>query len=88
MSFDSTCRRLAEQFPEDFASWLLGRRINSVILDPTELSLEAIRADIRQWVRQTVAAAAQWTPWRFELSFGLSGREKADPGWYLHGLFA
>jgi predicted transposase/invertase (TIGR01784 family) len=45
MSFDSTCRRLAEQFPEDFASWLLGRRINSVVLDPTELSLEAIRAD-------------------------------------------
>jgi predicted transposase/invertase (TIGR01784 family) len=45
MSFDSTCRRLAEQFPEDFASWLLGRPINSVILKPTELSLEPIRAD-------------------------------------------
>ncbi len=45
MSFDSTCRRLAEQFPEDFASWLLGRRINSVVLAPTELSLEHIRAD-------------------------------------------
>lgn len=45
MSFDSTCRRLAEQFPEDFASWLLGRPINSVMLNPTELSLDAIRAD-------------------------------------------
>lgn len=45
MSFDSTCRRLAEQFPEDFASWLLGRPINSIVLEPTELSLEPIRAD-------------------------------------------
>jgi predicted transposase/invertase (TIGR01784 family) len=45
MSFDSTCRRLAEQFPEDFASWLLGRQINSVLLNPTELSLDPIRAD-------------------------------------------
>jgi predicted transposase/invertase (TIGR01784 family) len=45
MSFDSTCRRLAEQFPEDFASWLLGRPITLTTLDPTELSLEPIRAD-------------------------------------------
>jgi predicted transposase/invertase (TIGR01784 family) len=45
MSFDSTCRRLAEKFPEDFASWLLGRPIASTILQPTELSLEPIRAD-------------------------------------------
>jgi predicted transposase YdaD len=45
MSFDSTCRRLAEQFPEDFASWLLGRPIDSTVLNPTELSLEPIRAD-------------------------------------------
>jgi predicted transposase YdaD len=27
MSFDSTCRRLAEMFPADFATWLLGRPI-------------------------------------------------------------
>jgi predicted transposase/invertase (TIGR01784 family) len=45
MSFDNTCRRLAEQFPEDFASWLLGRPIPLTVLDPTELSLEPIRAD-------------------------------------------
>jgi predicted transposase/invertase (TIGR01784 family) len=32
-------------FPEDFASWLLGRRITLTELHPTELSLEAIRAD-------------------------------------------
>jgi predicted transposase/invertase (TIGR01784 family) len=45
MSFDTTCRRLAEMFPEDFASWLLGRRVALTELQPTELSLEAIRAD-------------------------------------------
>jgi predicted transposase/invertase (TIGR01784 family) len=45
MSFDTTCRRLAELFPEDFASWLLGRRVALTELQPTELSLEAIRAD-------------------------------------------
>jgi predicted transposase/invertase (TIGR01784 family) len=45
MSFDSTCRRLAEQFPQDFAHWLLGKSVNLTILEPTELSLEPIRAD-------------------------------------------
>jgi predicted transposase/invertase (TIGR01784 family) len=45
MSFDTTCRRLAEIFPEDFASWLLGERIALTELSPTELSVEPIRAD-------------------------------------------
>jgi predicted transposase/invertase (TIGR01784 family) len=45
MSFDSTCRRLAEMFPPDFATWLLGRPIAFTELSPTELSIEPIRAD-------------------------------------------
>ncbi|MCX5964653.1 MAG: hypothetical protein NT070_16405 [Cyanobacteria bacterium] len=45
MSFDNTCRRLAELFPSDFASWVLGRKVNSSQLSPTELSNELIRAD-------------------------------------------
>jgi predicted transposase/invertase (TIGR01784 family) len=45
MSFDTTCRRLAEIFSEDFASWLLGERISLTELSPTELSIEPIRAD-------------------------------------------
>jgi predicted transposase/invertase (TIGR01784 family) len=45
MSFDTTCRRLAEIFPEDFASWLLGERVFLTELSPTELSIEPIRAD-------------------------------------------
>jgi predicted transposase/invertase (TIGR01784 family) len=45
MSFDTTCRRLAEQFSPDFASWLLGYPVELTELNPTELSLEPIRAD-------------------------------------------
>jgi predicted transposase YdaD len=45
MSFDSTCRRLAEQFSEDFASWLLGYRVPLTELSPTELSISPIRAN-------------------------------------------
>jgi predicted transposase/invertase (TIGR01784 family) len=45
MSFDNTCKRLAEQFPEDFATWLLGEPIALTLLKPTELSNEPIRAD-------------------------------------------
>jgi predicted transposase/invertase (TIGR01784 family) len=36
---------LAESFPEDFASWLLGEPISLTQLSPSELSLEPIRAD-------------------------------------------
>lgn len=45
MSFDSTCKYLAEKFPQDFATWLLGQSITLTKLEPTELSLEPIRAD-------------------------------------------
>ena len=45
MSFDSTCKYLAEHFPQDIATWLLGRPIALTKLEPTELSVEPIRAD-------------------------------------------
>jgi predicted transposase/invertase (TIGR01784 family) len=43
--FDPTCKFLAESFPTDFATWLLGEPIAFTKLSPTELSLEPIRAD-------------------------------------------
>ncbi|BCU10010.1 Rpn family recombination-promoting nuclease/putative transposase [Microcystis aeruginosa] len=43
--FDNTCKFLAENFSEDFASWLLGEPITMTQLSPSELSLEPIRAD-------------------------------------------
>jgi predicted transposase/invertase (TIGR01784 family) len=42
---DNICKFLAENFPTDFASWLLGEPINFTKLEPSELSVEPIRAD-------------------------------------------
>jgi predicted transposase/invertase (TIGR01784 family) len=43
--YDDTCRFLAEHFSADFASWLLGKSVTLTELQPTELSLDPIRAD-------------------------------------------
>jgi predicted transposase/invertase (TIGR01784 family) len=43
--YDNTCKYLAENFPEDISSWLLGARVSLVQMQPTELSVEPIRAD-------------------------------------------
>lgn len=43
--FDNISKFLAEQFSEDFASWLIGESIALTELSPSELSLEPIRAD-------------------------------------------
>ncbi len=42
---DNICKYLAETFPTDFASWLLGEAIAFTKLEPSELSVEPIRAD-------------------------------------------
>ena len=43
--YDDTCRFLAEHFSTDFASWLLGKAVTLTELQPSELSLDPIRAD-------------------------------------------
>ena len=43
--YDSICKFIAAQFPEDMARWLLGKPIPLTELKPSELSLEPIRAD-------------------------------------------
>ncbi|MGD1871638.1 MAG: Rpn family recombination-promoting nuclease/putative transposase [Mastigocoleus sp.] len=43
--FDNLCKYLVENFPNDFATWLLGEPIALTELSPKELSLEPIRAD-------------------------------------------
>ena len=43
--YDSICKFIAVQFPEDMARWLLGKPIALTELKPSELSLEPIRAD-------------------------------------------
>lgn len=43
--YDDTCRFLAENFSADFASWLLGEPVTLTEIQPSELSLDPIRAD-------------------------------------------
>jgi predicted transposase/invertase (TIGR01784 family) len=45
MPYDNTCKFIAEQFSADIASWLLGESVALTQLEPSELSLEPIRAD-------------------------------------------
>ncbi|MEH2404418.1 hypothetical protein [Nostoc sp.] len=45
MSIDNVCRYLSEQYPESFATWLLGRTPTDVKDLKTELSVEPVRAD-------------------------------------------
>lgn len=40
--------------------------------------VETLKADLREWLRRAAADTA-WEPWRFELSFGLAGRDQQDP---------
>ena len=43
--YDNICKFLAETFPADIATWLLGSPIALTQLNPKELSVEPIRAD-------------------------------------------
>jgi predicted transposase/invertase (TIGR01784 family) len=45
MSFDNTCKFIAENFSVDIATWLLGAPIALTKLEPSELFAEPIRAD-------------------------------------------
>ncbi len=45
MPFDSTCKFIAENFPQDMATWLLGKPVTLTKIEPSELSVEPIRAD-------------------------------------------
>ncbi|BAZ20774.1 hypothetical protein NIES4073_16510 [Kalymmatonema gypsitolerans NIES-4073] len=45
MSYDNTCKYLAEQYPADFVKWLLSTETSDIEILKTELSLEPIRAD-------------------------------------------
>ncbi len=43
--FDNLSKFLAQEYSQDFATWLVGKPIKFTELKPTELSLEPIRAD-------------------------------------------
>jgi len=41
--------------------------------------IEALRADLRLWVRRMAESTSEWIPSNFELSFGLSSVDNRDP---------
>ncbi|MBD2084015.1 DUF4351 domain-containing protein [Trichocoleus sp. ST-U3] len=45
MEYDNTCKYLAENYPDEFAKWLLSSEASDIQVIKTELSLEPIRAD-------------------------------------------
>jgi len=45
LSFDNTCKYLAEQYPDDFVNWLLADKQEVIEVMKTELTIEPIRAD-------------------------------------------
>jgi ATP-dependent helicase/nuclease subunit B len=67
---DDALHRVAEHHRE-----LLAPAIERVWHD----AVASIRLDLREWLRRVQRESANWAPWRFELSFGLRGREASDP---------
>jgi ATP-dependent helicase/nuclease subunit B len=42
-------------------------------------AVEAVRADLREWLRRAAEDRSGFAPWSFELSFGLASRRARDP---------
>jgi len=66
---DAVVERVAARFRDELAP-----AIDRVWDD----GIASIRADVREWLVRAVEPSP-WTPWKFELSFGLSDRRAQDP---------
>lgn len=69
---DAAVDRVATEYRE---------RLAPAIARVWEDAIEAIRLDLREWLRRVAEEAQEWTPTHFELSFGLPKhlRPEADP---------
>lgn len=45
MSYDNTCKFIAEAFTADLTVWLLGEPVEMAVLEPSELVAEPVRVD-------------------------------------------
>lgn len=68
-ALDATLDIVAARFRED---------LSPAIPRVWDDGIASVRADLREWLRRA-ALDDGWTPWRFELSFGLRERDKRDP---------
>jgi len=66
---DEVVERVATRFRDELAP-----AIDRVWDD----GIASIRADVREWLVRAIEPTP-WTPWKFELSFGLSDRRAQDP---------
>jgi ATP-dependent helicase/nuclease subunit B len=69
-TLDQTLDRVAERYREDLAP---------AIARVWQDEIESMRADLRMWLQQSVAAQARWAPVAFELAFGLPRDPANDP---------
>jgi RecB family exonuclease len=67
---DRVLDRVAERYRDELAP-----AIDRVWKD----GVEAVRADLREWLRRATEDDSGFVPWRFELSFGLPGDRDRDP---------
>ncbi len=85
--FDRTLDRIAAEYREELAPPILRVWLNEI---------EAMRADLRGWLRNVAASGTTWLPIRFEFSFGLPMDASRDPasvaepvtlagGWKMRG---
>ena len=66
---DAVLAKVAARYEED-----LSPAIERVWRD----GVESVRADLREWLRLASTDDSGFVPWRFELAFGLPGRQAAD----------
>ena len=69
-TLETTLAAVAARYRDELAP-----AIERVWLD----GIDAIRADLREWLRRSAMDSARWRPDRFELGFGLIDRSQADP---------
>ncbi len=63
--YDNICKYIADQYPREIANWLIGEPLDSVELEPKELSLDPIRTDylvLRQTEKIVLHAEFQTAP--------------------------
>ena len=76
----SVCGKAIDLVDEilDRAAFTLKDKLAPAIDKVWDDGINAIRADLREWLRRASEADDGWVPFKFELSFGLADREREE----------